>query len=172
MKKILLGIVIFVVLAVATWEIRGSQSKTRRSTMLLPLYYSEILKYSFAVPSNQSCVKLNFNSYAEALRNKDNILKTNPETSTPNFDGHFLVLKSPMSTGSIWFIADCKTGDFLPSTFPAENLFHLNNSPVAVMNPPNPLATITSYRPGPHGLPKFVIWKNSSWEVLPNTIQQ
>jgi len=173
MKKIILGIVIFIVLVISIWEIRSHQSKTRMNTMLLPLYYSELLKYASTAPSpNEGCTKLNFNSFTEALKHKDNIMKANPEISKPNFDQHFLLLKSPMSTGSIWFIADCKTGEFLPNTFPAENLFHLINSPVAVMNPPSPLATISTYRAGPHGLPKLVIWKNSSWEVLPNTIQQ
>jgi len=140
--------------------------------MLLPLYYAEILKYATVAPNNLKCANLNFNSNPEALKNQVNILKGNPEIDKPNFDGHYLLLKSPMSTGSVWFIADCTTGQFLPNTFPAENLFHVNNSPVAVMNPPSPLATITTYRAGPHGLPKFIIWKNSAWEVLPNTIQQ
>lgn len=171
MKKILLVIVIFVLAGVSYWKIRSAQREHQRSTYILPLYQAEIMKYATGIPVEQNCAKLNFNSFADALKNQATITQANPEISKANFNSQYLLLKSPMSTGSIWFIAECKTGNFLPNTFPAGNVFFSPNTPVAVMNPPSPLNTFTTYRPGAYGLPKLIVWKNSKWDVLPNPIQ-
>jgi uncharacterized protein YxeA len=171
MKKILLGIVIFILLVVSIWEFKSHQRKYNRSTYLMPLYQGEIKKYASGTPIEQNCAKLNFKTFDEALKNQASIVKANPEISNANFNNHFLLLRSPMSTTSLWFIAECKTGKFIPVTIPASMIFSNNDSPVAVLNPPNPLNTFTTFRPGANGLPKLIVWKDSKWDVLPNPIQ-
>ena len=170
MKKNITLVGIVILIALVGFLIRNSVKKAQ-NTFLLPLYQAEVSKHpsTLTVPS---CAKLNFKTNELAEKSQKAITLENPSVNEPNFAGGFLLLKTQGSTTAEWFIADCKTGNFFPNTFPAGDLYFLRTSNAAVMNPPAPTDTVENYRTGAYGIPKVLVWTDARWSVIPNLIQK
>ena len=96
-----------------------------------------------------SCVPLNFNSYFRAQQAKGQILKSNPNFSTPNFGGGFQLLKIELLFETIWVLADCKTGSFF-NLFLAGEAHFKKDSDLVVMTESGKA-------------PKLFLWKNPNF---------
>lgn len=83
----------------------------------------------------KSCVTIDLKSQPMAWYFRESIRSHNRDLSKPNFNGQFYLLESPMSGGSNWFVADCKTGKVKGTDLIGDVLFSVNSS-VLVVNPP------------------------------------
>ena len=104
-----------------------------------------------------NCKTLDFDSYFRAAPNKKKILKNNLNLNQPNFAGHFLLLKTENLFETLWLIADCNTGKFLPEFLKGEAKFKANSELVVIH--------------ASDELPTLYKWAESQWIEVPDPIQ-
>lgn len=137
-----------------------------------------LTKYQHIVETNpvkevmKTCHKIDLRSHPMAWYFRTNITENNKDLTTPNFNGHYRLLESPLSGGSNWFVADCKTGKVKGTDLVGDLLFKVESS-VLVRNPPWKKATLESYKDEmpAFGYPEIYKWINDEMVLQKNPIQ-
>ena len=137
-----------------------------------------LTKYQHVVAANpvknvmKTCAKIELRSHPMAWYFRANITQNNKDLTKPNFDGHFRLLESPLSGGSNWFVADCKTGKVKGTDLVGDLLFNVSSS-VLIRNPPAKDATQDTYKDEmpPFGYPEIYKWINDEMVLQKNRIQ-
>ncbi len=117
-----------------------------------------------------SC-EVNFKSHRNLRRNQKNIFMNNPQMAITNFNGIYLLLESPISMGSEWFVVNCKTGKYETTLPLAGDIIFDADSKIIVTKPFNYNDTLKTFHETAYGLPLIFEWSNNKWVTLENPIQ-
>jgi hypothetical protein len=121
-------------------------------------HYDAFFK-KFPTPvSTTACKPLDFDSYFKAQQEKTGILKLNKELGHANFAGHYLLVKSEIMFDTLWYIADCETGKFLPEFISGKAIFKPESATVLLKQSKD--------------YPEIKLWQDSQWYQLADTTQK
>jgi len=120
-------------------------------------YESLFPKYSVQAPKVLHCKPLDYDSYFRAQSQKDTIRKLNSSLDHPNFAGKYLLLKSETLFQTLWLLADCETGKFLPELLTGHAVFRADSALVIFKKSGN--------------FPDLKLWKDDQWNSVADPIQ-
>ena len=138
----------------------------------LAFKYQDLLKKNEVKDVMTTCARIDLKSHPMSWYFRNNIRNNNSDLTKPNFNGHYHLLESPLSGGSNWFVADCKTGKVKGTDLVGDLLFNAHSS-VLVRNPPDVDATYDTYEDEmpATGYPEVYKWMNDEMVLQKNRIQ-
>lgn len=145
--------------------------RTPRPATLLDEYQAFMKSF---VPAEKldSCESVNYRSHRSLRRNQRNIYLSNPQMAIPNYNGIYLLLESPISLGSEWFVINCRTGKYVTSVPTVGDLIFDANSSVIVTKTFGDSDTRQSFKESAYGLPKILEWTKNDWVTHRNPVQE
>ena len=115
-----------------------------------------------------SCASVNYKSHRNLRRNQRNIYLSNPQMAIPNYNGIYLLLESPITEGSEWFVINCRTGMYETIVPATEDLIFDSESSVLVTKTFKDSDT----RENASGAPKILEWTKREWVSHENPVQK
>ena len=97
-----------------------------------PTYEAQFAAHTL-VPDTTPCKPLDYSSYFRASAAKGNIERLKTPLNLANFGGHYLLLKNELIFETLWLIADCRTGKFIPEYLSAKDVLFKKDSTSLVM---------------------------------------
>ena len=81
------------------------------------------------------CKPLDYSSYFRASTAKGNLERLKTPIAQANFGGHYLLLKNELIFETLWLIADCQTGKFIPEYLSAKDaVFKKDSTSLMIKN--------------------------------------
>ena len=119
-----------------------------------------------------SCESVNYKSHRNLRRNQRNIYLSNPQMAIPNYNGMYLVLESPVTDGSEWFVINCRNGKYETIVPSVSDLMFDRDSSVIVTKTFKDSDTRENFKASDSGLPKILEWMKKGWLSHENPVQK
>jgi len=137
---------------------KGASTKSAPASSPLQARYESLFpKYTTPPKKGLNCKPLDYDSYFRAQSEKDSIRKLNSDLGHPNFAGKYLLLKSETLFQTLWLLADCETGKFLPELLTGHAVFRADSALVILKKSGS--------------FPDLKLWKDDQWNSVADSIQ-